>query len=316
MKRVFLGLLVVLVVALGCFYLFIPNIVTVNQQVVITANPQGLYRDLQNSTSWLAWWPGEKDSVRNRLLFRGNAYAVTDQTLTSFIIAITGKNIAVNTSLFLLAATLDTTQLSWQARLPMAASPVARVQRYQSSKQLRNDLDTLLKIMQAYYSKTENLYRIPVGKELIKDSLLVFTSATSKGYPSTSFIYGLIGKLKTFAASQSANETGFPMLNVSTSDSVTFLTKVSLPVNKLTQPSGAFTLRRMPGRFPILVTQVNGGPAQIAQAQQQMQNYLDDYKRTAVAIPFQSLITNRLQEPDTAKWITKLYFPVIEYPKP
>jgi hypothetical protein len=30
-----------------------------------------------------------------------------------------------------------------------------------------------------------------------------------------------------------------------------------------------------------------------------------------MAIPFQSLITDRVKEPDTAKWITKLYAPVL-----
>jgi hypothetical protein len=41
-----------------------------------------------------------------------------------------------------------------------------------------------------------------------------------------------------------------------------------------------------------------------------MKNYVEDNKKTSPAIPYQSLITNRLTETDTTKWVTKLYYPV------
>jgi hypothetical protein len=42
----------------------------------------------------------------------------------------------------------------------------------------------------------------------------------------------------------------------------------------------------------------------------QMKNYISDYQRTVMAIPFQSLVTDRRKEADTTKWLTKLYFPI------
>jgi hypothetical protein len=42
-----------------------------------------------------------------------------------------------------------------------------------------------------------------------------------------------------------------------------------------------------------------------------VQKYKDDYQRVSPAIPFYSLITDRLKEPDSSKWITKIYFPVM-----
>ncbi len=67
----------------------------------------------------------------------------------------------------------------------------------------------------------------------------------------------------------------------------------------------------MPGRGNILVTKVKGGTSIAAVAFEQIKKYADDYERHAPAIPFYSLITNRLKEPDTAKWVTKIYFPVM-----
>jgi hypothetical protein len=44
-----------------------------------------------------------------------------------------------------------------------------------------------------------------------------------------------------------------------------------------------------------------------------MNNYISDYGRTIVAIPFASLITDRRLEPDSAKWVTRIYWPLIPH---
>jgi hypothetical protein len=42
----------------------------------------------------------------------------------------------------------------------------------------------------------------------------------------------------------------------------------------------------------------------------QVQLYLRDNQEVAMAMPFEYLVTNRRQEPDTSKWITRLFVPV------
>jgi hypothetical protein len=61
----------------------------------------------------------------------------------------------------------------------------------------------------------------------------------------------------------------------------------------------------------ILVTEVRGGPHHIKKGLQQLEYYLNDYQRTSPAIPFESLITDRSIQPDTAQWVTRIYYPVI-----
>ena len=60
----------------------------------------------------------------------------------------------------------------------------------------------------------------------------------------------------------------------------------------------------------ILTGEVKGGTYTINQAEMELKNFVTDFKRISPAIPYQSLITNRLQEKDTTKWITKLYYPI------
>jgi hypothetical protein len=61
----------------------------------------------------------------------------------------------------------------------------------------------------------------------------------------------------------------------------------------------------------ILVGEVKGGMVTVAAAEKRMADYAFDHQKTAPAIPFQSLITDRMQEKDTGKWITRIYYPVL-----
>ncbi|HLL44934.1 MAG TPA: hypothetical protein VK369_17410 [Segetibacter sp.] len=87
-------------------------------------------------------------------------------------------------------------------------------------------------------------------------------------------------------------------------------TMVAIPVNRLLESNRQFVFKRMvPGN--ILVSEVNGGVFTVQEARRQMDNYVEDNELTSPAIPFESLITDRLKEKDTSKWITKLYYPIL-----
>jgi hypothetical protein len=60
----------------------------------------------------------------------------------------------------------------------------------------------------------------------------------------------------------------------------------------------------------VLRAEVKGGNATVEEALHQMKIFISDYQKTAMAIPFESLVTDRSKEPDTSKWITRIYTPV------
>ena len=84
---------------------------------------------------------------------------------------------------------------------------------------------------------------------------------------------------------------------------------VAIPINKIVPTTEKFLLKRMvPGK--ILVTEVKGGAYTADVALRQLTLYMEDNRLISPAIPFQSLITERIKEADTTKWMTKIYFPV------
>ena len=101
------------------------------------------------------------------------------------------------------------------------------------------------------------------------------------------------------------------MLNINSTDSSHYLVRVAIPVNKKLAGLGNISYKSMLGRGNILVTEVRGGNDEIVKAYKQIQNYIADHGRTPPAIPFESLVTDRREEQDSSKWITRIYYPVM-----
>ncbi len=142
-----------------------------------------------------------------------------------------------------------------------------------------------------------------------KDSTMVATKVVTASYPTTAEIYSLIDNLESYIKSNGAKENNFPMLNVRKLENSEFETMVAIPTNKELEGNGKiFFSRFVP--WKVLTAEVSGGNSTVEEAFRQMKLYMSEYQKTAMAIPFQSLVTDRIQEPDTLKWVTNIYVPV------
>lgn len=303
---VFLSGLFILIVA---SFVFIPNAIKVSSGTSISATGSGIHRMLLNNENLAKWWPGKKSN--DDFYLNEHSYKIANNNITLLQVSINGQSRSVTTSLFLISVQTDSTQLEWVGSVPTSYNPFKRFFAYLEAKKINRDMNTILNKMKLFYSNPENIYGLEIRKSFVTDSFLISTSAISKGYPTNQFIYGLIGQLRTYAVSQSAKEIGYPMLNIATTDSLNFDVRVAIPTNKLLPSSGDIEQKRMLGRGNILVAEVKGGLEENSRALQQMQHYVEDYKRKAPAIHFYSLVTDRLKEPDSSKWLTRVYFPVM-----
>ncbi|MDR3713234.1 MAG: hypothetical protein P4L51_10495 [Puia sp.] len=57
----------------------------------------------------------------------------------------------------------------------------------------------------------------------------------------------------------------------------------------------------------LLMGSVRGGSWTVSRAIDQLHLFISDYHREAAAAPFEYLVTDRTKEPDTAKWVTRVY---------
>jgi hypothetical protein len=314
MKKWLAAILIIILVILSAMYFFIPSQIHINSSILIETNPQGLKRVLF-SRDWSNWWP-ENDKLNDsdslgHYSYKGYAYNINGIKISTINIMIRNETVSASTALNIFPVKEHTVQLHWDGVILTSNNPFKRVNVYFQSKKIQKDIDSLMQHMKSVFSKIENVYGFKIHQEAVKDSILVSTNGTTNSYPSTEYVYNLLQQLRDYIKSQSAMETGNPMLNVHTTDSINYLTRVAIPIDKRLPSVKNIEHKWMMGGGKILVAEVRGGPSSINNALRQMENYIHDYGRTVPAIPFQSLVTDRLNLPDTTKWITKIYYPVM-----
>ncbi len=311
MKKKHLALLLVLsipVLALLLIYVFIPRQLTITQ-VVQGKIPAVRAQDFfTQKTLARKWMPGnETDSC-----FCSNN--------TCFCFIDNGTNtVAVRTLLnkeqlfgyvYINRLSFDSAAISWTMKLPAAGSgPLARVRNYFAARKLKNSFRHYLEQLLRFSGNDSLLYGMRPVIERVADTLSLSQKKQFSHYPTVTEINDMLNELNVYITAAGANVVRPAMLHVLQTDKEQYEAMVALPINKPVSDKGNFILKRMPPGRIIAVT-VQGGMYTINRQLAELEHYKTDNQLTAPAIPFQSMITNRAAEPDTLKWVTRLYYPV------
>ena len=311
MKKWIIAAAVCIVVLTSLLFILIPGTIKINKSTLIGNNLKGLKRTLSTDTNWQKWWPGTTDE--KGLVLNNNFYSVSDIAFSSIFINVKHNNLDTKSSLTFIPVTIDSTKLDWEVEVSTSLNPIKRIEAYLFTRSLQKDIPVLFTNIKQYFSSSANLYDLDIRREIVDDSTMISTFDSTIGYPSTEKIYSLIDKLRAYIGSQQAMVTDSPMLNVFSKDNSIFFTRVAFPTNKTLPSKGDIVFRKMLYGGNILTTVVKGPPDKAESAIETMENYLSDYEMSSPAIPFYSLVTNRLAERDSTKWTTKIYYPVMYY---
>ena len=311
-KKWLLFIIISLSVIIGYLYAFIPDSVTLKSNINIKATRQGVYRMLLNEESLNKWWPGNvnKASAKNIFLLGGYSYKIGNNNISLLPVTITGNRSQLNTSLYLIPLQRNVVLLQWIGESSTSYNPFKRFLAFREAKKINRDMDTILQKMGSFLSQPKNIYEHEVHHLLIVDSTFISTIDTISSYPSTAFIYNRVNKLRSYANAHSVMISGYPMLNVDALDSIHYIVRVAVPLPKSLPSSGDIYEKRMPVNVSILMMEIKGGANTVSNAFEQMLKYVSDHHQTIPGIPFYSLVTDRSREPDTSKWVTRIYCPV------
>jgi hypothetical protein len=299
---------VVLLLAVGSIYWFIPSQLTVVQITPVHCPASAAFRSLSNQDAWRNWWPS-KDTASHAFQYGGSRFQITKTLINTFDVQLQHAGLTLNSTMNLLPLPADSVAIKWTCTIPSGLNPFTRIQRYQQAIKVKNIMAAVSNAFRAFAEKKENLYGIAIRETSIKDTLLIAYKIKWPVYPNTTAIYTLVQSLKKYISDQQATQTGYPMVNITPLDNSAYQLMVAIPINKRLPDKGPFFQRHMvPGKF--LFTTIQGGPGTIQHTFKQLQLYVEDFRRTAMAIPFQLLVTDRMGDPDTSKWITHIYVPV------
>lgn len=310
MKKLFVALVAIIILATVIVYIFIPNTQTVEAVVKLPCVPEAAFRVLSHDSSWPRWWPGPAAPDAQSYLYANNRYQLSSKGLNSIGVSIDAKNNQWPSQMNLFALPGDSMLIRWHLTMTAGSNPLHRITGYRQAVSLKTDMDTILSHVRQYLSDFNNIYGVPFHEGSITDTFLITTKSIVATPPELAVIYSMIGKLKNFCSSTpNCNITGTPMLNITPLGAAGYQVMVALPVNHFIPVEGDISgIKMVPGKF--IIADVTGGPQTIAMIHQRLLHYFQDYHRTAMAIPFEYLLTDRLQEPDTSKWRTRIYAPV------
>lgn len=315
MKKWLTVLITVLVLIVAGLYIFIPAQVELHQWKTARCTVDGAFRSLSDLNNWTKWWKGEGffiegGSAHPSFRYKDCSYQVTKILYDDIEVKIAYPGGTTLTNLLISPLNKDSVRLNWSGPLPVGQQPLQRWRQYHLSKELASNVVSVLSRLRIFLNDYKNIYGISVNRQKVRDTTLISLKRKFPRDPSTKDVDELLRLLKNYVKKQGAQETGYPMLHVAEAEDHTVNTMVAIPVNKVLQGnnSGIAFKRMVAGN--ILVTEVRGGPATIKNAREQLENYVHDYGFESPAIPFESLITNRPDEKDTSKWVTKLYYPV------
>lgn len=297
---------VALILALLASLFLLPSQPVVSRKITLHAAQDGVAKLLTQKNKWQQWWPASKQDIH----YDSANFSYQQQLLKAAVMQVPVGKTFINAQLQTILYAADSCGVIFQAVLPATSNPIKKISNYFESRQIAGMAETILKHLKTFAEKEENLYGFTVRQEKVKDSSFVATRFETVGYPEPERLYGAIDTLRRYIASQEAKEVGLPILNAQPAGNGQYQVMVALPVSSVLKGTGVIQPKRMVlGR--ILVTEIKGGPHTLQKAMQNFEQYLIDHRLTSPAIPFESLITNRLQEQDTSKWVTRLYFPVM-----
>ncbi len=310
MKKLLFSLLVLFTLMVAAIYIFIPVKIHFRKSMNVQTTPNSAARFLVDEKVWHNWWPSNSINNNDTLFhYKQYEYYVNWKMIMGDSIRIKTKDRYVNSLLNIIPINKDSTSFQWEGESSSESNILKRLRNYFIQKKLKDNADEIFKSLKSYLENEENIYGIKIEHKMVVDTLLISTKKTFNTYPKTEQVYDMINDLKKYISNNSVLQTNPPMLHV-LQDSGLFKTMVAIPISKTITNTDKFIIKKMVAG-KILITETKGGSANAEATIKKVELYMDDYHLMSPAISFQSLVTDRLKEMDSTKWVTKIYYPIM-----
>ena len=302
---IIIGLLVIILIT----GLFIPKVYESNTTKNIDIAPEAAFRIFGNYQK-TAWWPGSKkaDSI---FVFNDHEFYMKNYLINSINLHTKYNTIHVDYTFSILQANNIQTQLINVVAYQLSANPLLRVWQYFQLNGTKKILDNVFDSCANYFANPEKVYELKIEHQKVKDSALISVADAFDHYPSTRDIYKQVNEIKDYIKQKNGKEVNYPFLNIRQLDSLHWESMVAIATEKQLPATARYKVKKMV-LGNILFAIAKGGLWSIQKSEKQLFYYVNDYRKSSPAIPFQSLITDRSAEPDTNKWQTGLYYPVFK----
>jgi len=309
MKQIFISVLGITALLIVIIFL-LPSTKIDTQTITVECPNNAVIRNMTNSTNWSKWWPGEKinDSI---FLYKKKNIAIQIVLLNGFKASTISKDIITKLDFQFSPLSNTSTQFILNTIFEFSNNPIKKAIQYLSYSEEKEDYISFMNSVREHFSSPDKVYGFKIEKQKVPNSSYISTKQSYQRVPTEEEIYGLIDQLNQYIELQKSKSINFPILNIHTNNNKDFDVMVAVATDQNLPSNKKFFLKNMM-LGNILVAEVKGGNTAIDQCQQAMKNYVEDYQKSSPAIPFQRLITNRLTEKDSTKWVTTINYPIFK----
>ncbi len=305
MKKFLLAILVLFILFWIGVLIFIPSPLTVSSVVYAQGQAPKVNAVAMHPEGWKKWWPGSNGTSYQHGIYTYSIVAQT--TLNATILAKAGSD-TFTSEILVLPVTPDSSAIQWKTELATSLNPFTRIQQYNRAAGIKTDFQLLLDSLSGYLNDRKKIYGLDIAISNFKNPFMISTQAEFTHYPSVNEVYNVLAKLRSYAQTGGAVAVDSPMVNIEWVDN-NYLLRTALPISKKLEAQNDIGFKQMVLGKTLLGT-VTGGRNTVEQSLVNMQNFITDYRLSSPAISFQLWVTNRQQQPDSNKWVTRLYFPI------
>ena len=301
--------LAILIPSFIFIYFFIPNEIKVSKEVEIAQPGVAVTRAFIMVENWGKWMPAKNKNGNTLFLDKGELQ-IKQSFLSSTNTQFTMGDVSLPVTFFATSKGKDTSIIKYETVIDNRhVSPIQRIVDYWTSLKVKFQMNKVLDAAGKYYANTENIYGFPIIHDRVKDSILISTNHTFTDTPSLPELYGMIHSLEKHIQLNKGEIKGAPMVNITDMGEAGIFAQVAYPLAKSIPLSDSFQIKKMV-LGNILTVKVVGGPKSVCRALNETETYIQDRASASPAIPFVVYNTDRLQQKDTSKWNSTIYFPV------
>jgi hypothetical protein len=311
MKKPTLIVITLLIAAFISVYFIVPQKIRTTHVIEIDATDINASKFLINKKLWRKWWPGRHTAADSNLYsHNGVSYLLQENTNGGITVLIKQGDIELNSKIIYSTTGEGMCEVIWATELQSSLNPFERVAELIKIKRLTKGIDTLLTTFKKFMQNEANVYGMNIKLAKIKHPIVLATTTHANDYPLPTTIYSMVNELKKQIKAQGAFPLDSPMMNVHPDENSGYQVMVALPINKIIKPGSNTVINKLVLNANVLEVEVTGGKNTIANAFTQVKNYQKDHRLLSPAMPYELLITNRLNQKDTTKWVTKVYWPI------
>ena len=193
MKKILIGLVLLLAAALISVYLLIPGTIKIEATISLPVALPAVSRTLTDENSWKKLWPGETPFNYNK-----QTYSISVKISSVFDIDIYSDKDTIKSRLELVPIENDMMTIGWHAEQMTSSNPFTRFSQYRHAKVTEKNMDEILQAMKAFLEKTKNIYGVEIKKTLVTDSVLISMRRSFEHYPNVQEIDAMIQDLRKY----------------------------------------------------------------------------------------------------------------------